>query len=246
MEIKDVYFKYRSLNANTLCALSSGDVWYSERAGLNDPFDCLPTIERDIEKSQALEVMRRFGVDETNTSANTDWVKIIEHCLRSQIEKMGVFCTSISSDNELMWSHYADSHKGIAIGYKILEEVADDSRCPHQLPREVSYEGRGAAKLSDFCCWYLRKPGWRESLNALCKAFYFSKNPAWKYENEYRLLSVNESGLLHLGADINCIVFGFRTPKDHMQLVRDLLGHKVNYYQAQLEGDKIACYPENA
>lgn len=43
-----------------------------------------------------------------------------------EFKKYGVFCASSDCNNELLWAHYADSHKGICIGFdaKKLEEIA--------------------------------------------------------------------------------------------------------------------------
>jgi len=46
----------------------------------------------------------------------------IERTELQSLEKYGVLCFSRSWNNVLMWSHYADRHKGICLGFDVLDE----------------------------------------------------------------------------------------------------------------------------
>lgn len=77
----------------------------------------------------------------------------------------GVLCFSLSWDNPLLWSHYADRHKGVALGFDIH----------HDLVRKVSYvEQRYALKKIN-----------EETAIALL----FSKYKGWEYEQEVRIFT---------------------------------------------------------
>lgn len=85
-------------------------------------------------------------------------------------EQRGLLCFSAKWNNPVMWSHYADKHKGICLGF----DVDDASVGP------VSYSGKRLAveieKLKsprDFPLEYVTK-------------LLFTKYSHWKYENEYR------------------------------------------------------------
>ena len=85
-------------------------------------------------------------------------------------EQRGLLCFSTKWKNPVMWSHYADKHKGICLGF----DVADTSVGP------VSYSGkRLAIELEK-----LKKP--RDLSVEYVTKLFFTKYTHWKYENEYR------------------------------------------------------------
>ena len=66
---------------------------------LNDPFEIMPTDLSDQKISQKLERWREeFG------------------------KCYGLICFSKRWDNILLWSHYADKHKGLVLGFDVSEE----------------------------------------------------------------------------------------------------------------------------
>jgi len=86
-------------------------------------------------------------------------------------DEIAILSLSTICDNEVMWSHYADSHRGIAIGfnaeYGFFENII-----------EVKYQSKrppidGTQKLSRV-----------EFISTICGI----KNEAWAYEQEYRLV----------------------------------------------------------
>ena len=52
------------------------------------------------------------------------------------LRNVGIFSLSETCDNELMWGHYADGGKGIAIGFDIQDE---SSITPNSLCLKVNY-----------------------------------------------------------------------------------------------------------
>lgn len=80
---------------------------------LNDPLDCQPTL---IRKGEAL-----LAEDSPFIRDTYEWLGIL--CYRAQI------------DDPVIWSHYADCHRGIALGFELplnelfkVEYPADDAR----------------------------------------------------------------------------------------------------------------------
>lgn len=90
----------------------------------------------------------------------------IEKCMSSK----GVLCFSKSRRNPVMWSHYADSHKGICLGF----DVDDQCLSP------VTYAGRrprNEFRYDDIYC------SENEQIFESCLLTKFSH---WKYEKEMR------------------------------------------------------------
>jgi len=101
------------------------------------------------------------------------------------VDKFRILCLTSSYSNKLMWSHYADSHKGVCItleiedayiypAYYTRERVYDDTN----LDILLSHENRRKVKRN------LDKP---YDMVAKKKLGYV-KDSTWSYENEYRVV----------------------------------------------------------
>jgi Protein of unknown function (DUF2971) len=129
---------------------------------LNDPFELLAfeSIESDVNRVQI------------NTSATL-------------AKDKGVLCFSRSWDNPVLWSHYGDKHKGIALGF----EIRDPPDGP-PLWLEVSYVSKrlkcSPAELKNWNVEEARK-------------LLTTKFEHWSYEDEVRIFASieekNEQGL---------------------------------------------------
>ncbi len=86
----------------------SGKIYFPRPKDFNDPFDFT------------------FGEINAENSYNID-VK----CLKDTFQNWGVYCLCEKPDNLLMWSHYADAHRGICLQFdtkKFLSEI-ERKRC---------------------------------------------------------------------------------------------------------------------
>lgn len=108
---------------------------------LNDPFELWSSDHRDAELRAAL---RRW-----KSSMSTQF---------------GMLCFSAGWDNPLLWSHYADRHKGICLGFDVRDELVE----------QVSYVKTRAA---------MKHPFTEEKMRRLL----FTKYVGWSYEDEWRL-----------------------------------------------------------
>jgi len=79
----------------TIKEITDTEIYFSSRSQFNDPFDCNIKIQ-GLSPSEQLEI-------------------------DSILEETGIFCLSEVNDNPLMWSHYADSHKGVCVEYVTSE-----------------------------------------------------------------------------------------------------------------------------
>ena len=75
----------------------------------------------------------------------------------------GVLCFSKTWDNPVLWSHYADRHRGIALGFDINSEMAKD----------VTY-----TKI---------RPPFRRADEPTLHALLYTKHLDWHYEEEVRV-----------------------------------------------------------
>lgn len=114
-----------------------------------------------------------------------------------------------SPDNFLMWSHYADAHKGIAIGVKVKDQNISNVknikyvRVPKELDIINPYDIKDDI-ITDI----------------LLEKLYY-----WKYEEEVRVLKKSSNSIDHVfvEVDIKEIILGYKMSDEHKILVKDLI-----------------------
>lgn len=127
-------------------------------------------------------------------------------CIRDFKNKMnkthGLICFSDNYQNPVQWSHYADSHKGIALGFEIIPDILT----------KVDYVSK-LEKLDDKPI-----PMSNEELRSILIKTKFQD---WKYEKESRLIvklkeNIEEGGLFFkkFGVDIKLkeVILGANCP----------------------------------
>jgi Protein of unknown function (DUF2971) len=84
----------------------------------------------------------------------------------------GLLCFSKSWHNPLLWSHYADRHKGICLGFDISDQIG----------RKVKYTSKRVQ-----CDWN-RFGKDKQYGSSIMLEVYSTKYTHWKYENEVRYM----------------------------------------------------------
>ena len=166
-------YKYRSFNARTLRLLSEAEVYYADPSSFNDPLDSRPTIQIDVE-SKHLEklLLQMLPVDKKNkyqrlidshrymsrehgsyndgSSGENCYKRLLASDVKDILYKefcdRGVLSLSEKWDCPLMWSHYADEHRGLCIEYDMTE-----NECKNLQP--VDYRMPRSIKISDLIQW---------------------------------------------------------------------------------------------
>jgi Protein of unknown function (DUF2971) len=96
--------------------------------------------------------------------------KALKQFKKSQGDKIGMLCFSKSWTSPVLWSHYADGHKGVCLGFDLKRDLVE----------EVKYaDERLTANLSDV----KDPPPIPEDLQDL---LLVTKYRRWQYENEMR------------------------------------------------------------
>lgn len=187
----------------------------------------------------AFESMKRDGYQHTFEQFIADFPKrpnfkkfrklmreaLVQEDMKSLVgasEKFGILCLSQISNSIPMWSHYADHHKGIAVGLDVAK--IGQALGPF---RRVRYckQRRGIDR------WLPpTNPEWfRQILDT-----FFVKSREWTYEQEYRRVfqlarlvhaQPDEKGKRHFfldirGTDVREIVFGCRIDETFENRIR--------------------------
>ncbi|MGB0281910.1 MAG: DUF2971 domain-containing protein [Neptuniibacter sp.] len=175
MKKKPRFYKYKSLdNFEFLLDLLLKERLYAAAYHeLNDPMEGVIKIDGTILKE-----------------TEADW--------ESLIKDLRLVCFTKSSENPLMWSHYADGGRGCVVCFELLDE---------QIFHKVSY---------------LKKPSVSERDLCLEKALEILKykDKHWKYEAEYRCLIQNES---FLPVNVKSITFGPRADQNKVDMLSHIL-----------------------
>ena len=103
-----------------------------------------------------------------------------------------------SADCPLMWSHYGDQHNGICIGYSIPNDAK---------VHRVRYDAEPLVKAS---LVQSMLEGAADAEAQVDEAVLLRKAPAWKYENEWRL--IGDRGAQDNPLELSEVVFGLRCP----------------------------------
>lgn len=171
---------------------SNGELYFAGRKQFNDPFDCLPSVSTEFTETELFEYTERIAAEQRpdvsapirsqlNRETARDFFsgrrrdEIIKN-LRRQIELVanqpGILSLTRQVDHVLMWSHYADSHKGICLRF-----MATDTTPYFGQAQKVAYQDeRPALNLV------------RDPPEVILTKALLTKAKFWSYEDEYRIL----------------------------------------------------------
>ena len=242
-------YKYRSLANRDYIEQIIIDwrIYYPKPAQINDPFDCrMPCIQsygpwwarawmaaqKATTDTERIEVASRYEPklyrsaeerEQLNKALTPDeereFKELLSSVIKPILEKSGVLSLSAINNNVVMWSHYANSHKGICLKF-CLDEWASLNILPVSYPKE-----RLLLKL-DY-----------ESFKAeqVLQALVLTKDPSWAYEYEWRSLAPTSDNHPFPEAALVGIILGCEIDADDEKWLRGILpsGGRVKLYRAE-------------
>jgi len=168
--------------------------------------------------------------------------------------KMACFCNqesisrekkeALNNDEILMWTHYANAHRGICLEYSIprndfngieedgIEKIGSSDNAQAYL-EEVKY----VEKLAVNYTHVFNGETNNGRVSTLLKSIYFLKDQTFSYEHEFRLLkfiSAVEPYTISKFDYLKKIIFGIRCSKDTKNL--------ISCINKQIYEDKIELY----
>ncbi|MFH1700384.1 MAG: DUF2971 domain-containing protein [Candidatus Zixiibacteriota bacterium] len=192
----------------------------------NDPFECMSIIgitSFDSTKKKLEELTSNSGKKYSNKALLRAYDEIVKISLDSfrniSLSKYGILCLSGTWDDILMWAHYSNNHKGIIL---IFQFYKDDSFYDKMM--KVQYKkGITYFEIEHPNC---AKKIWES---------FSTKDPVWKYENEYRVIHPPSEINLHDGNGIKPfprkllkgLIFGCRISPDFRE---DIIKMVKKYY----------------
>jgi len=123
-----VFYKYRSANDYTIALLEKQEIKFSNAEEYNDPFDSKLTLNMDSydDVDSILQQLEETPIDESKKLVLRERIRSGEFS-KNQSEKVTSIaaertimssCFAGKFDDLLLWSHYADSHKGVCVGLR--------------------------------------------------------------------------------------------------------------------------------
>jgi len=192
----DKLYKFRSLDPSVrefaLDIIEHSRLYFPAPVQLNDPLDCLPVIElagdpNDPEFVKELyaeeeRVWRAVGhsAEDIERKRTTEGIPIAqlpavatEGVRKLLREDMRVFSASAEQQHPLLWSHYADSHKGICLHLRTREGSVIG------LAEQVQYRAEREPILIPF--------GYQSESEVAARVASI-KADFWAYEKEFRIV----------------------------------------------------------
>ena len=217
-----IAYKFRACNEYLSQSLINESIGLTSPGYFNDPFDCpiLELLNNDEEVSQMIRHAYNECLKIACFSSNIKLPRADENTqeMVSEEKQPGAKFEYL---NELMWAHYADSHKGVCIKYHFpnsLTKLAHDNDSVICFFGDVIYSDKDISQYSN-----------KDRINM--KDSFFLKGKQWEYENELRLLYFNIEGKegFHSIEVKNCIeavYFGLKCSKEDQSTIINILKDK--------------------
>ena len=123
-------YKYRNLNDHTREMIKNNTLYFSNPLKYNDPFDTIINFYFEGDYDLLCHKFMELGVKNYEKFAeklcrHNDFTEIYKN--NPDLLNLSLSCFSEECDNILLWSHYANEHKGICLEYKTV--VNDEYIC---------------------------------------------------------------------------------------------------------------------
>lgn len=282
MSSEEIYYKYQAIyaddNNHALDNLTNNLLYFKDPANFNDPFDCKMYVDNKGTEAQWIAYLcNRYECPENIAKEIVeDFIKCEDGLVSPKdsnyfpIKVPSICCFSKYDNIILMWSHYANHHKGIVLGFKAIENPTASIRrttdkeyyirllTPYSVGgsaertlfqgifNKVDYSGKDIPLIEQF--------GDETSNYKIACNQLFTKHSDWHYEEEYRIINIDSDPkpesildpklrdrIFEYGReDLKKVIFGCKITKDIAQRVYDI----INKENLDAEGNGITKYYE--
>lgn len=195
--------------------IENSSIRFTQPDQLNDPLESHPNFRElieDIKKRETAGLSAALAA-KTSDAIDKDAPKTIASLIIGL--NIGFLSLSRTRDNELMWSHYADSHQGFVLGFDGTHRFFDRDNA-----RRIT--GLRAVKYSSARA--MPPHAGLVSMD-LAELLFFTKSTSWPYEEEVRVMADLDSAdvkpkvsggvyLFNFPSELLLeVIFGVRTPE---------------------------------
>jgi len=93
-----------------------GKVWFADKETLNDPMESVPLSDRFFVR----DLKRRYREERRDFERRREEQAELYQKRKQQLDDIKICSLMEKTDIFAMWSHYADEHRGVCIGFKIV------------------------------------------------------------------------------------------------------------------------------
>lgn len=206
----------------------------------NDPF----------EVRHIIEYLNPSVSPDLNTLINTtfDTHQFHNIALDSELKHVGTLCLSAENDDILMWSHYANKHKGIVLEF--------DKDHPFFVTKPLAVEGllHGIERVN-----YQPDRLFYKNIDKhfSTKYTFLTKDKKWEHEQEYRMTvrfdesnNDNKYNISFPAELIKAVYIGVKTNKEDIEYILNLPQKKewehLSIYKFEMDSEKYKLKPFKA
>lgn len=269
---RKTFYQYQSVNKHTLSNLSKNILYFNHPTKFNDPFDSKIYVDCQGKEEQWISLIcNRDGCtpDEAKIKMKefNKWddglVSPQEHECTELIKVPRVCCFSGKKDSILMWSHYADHHKGICLCFRAAKNF--DYFIPLRKPNSeapIYYGYAGVFSKVIYCRDSIPKISSFDNQSYIEKKIseqLLTKFKDWRYETEYRIIHPEYREYLnnplqsrklleYYPGSLKGIIFGCKINQNNAKKVYEAINKNnlseisnkriIRYYKAEEDKDK--------
>ncbi len=194
---------------------------------LNDP--CETEILSEKFKDQS---SRLTQVINPNAKANLESLHTALENVIKRKNEVGIYSLSTNYKDELLWAHYANSHRGFCIEFELEVLLNSHTNNPvYHFPVHYS-KNPPEFELADM--------GSKES-EMIVKKLLGYKSKRWRYEAEHRIITQKNGNHLYDFKAVSAIYFGLHMDEHQKRRIMEAMkGRGIKYYQiVQLKGSYL-------
>ena len=191
--------RYRSLDGKAASFVEAtvcrNELYFARPSSFNDPFDCRPSFSMEAPKARLRKyyegvysrqapsmsrAVRRaesksIARDPLRSPSHPDNLRDFKATYHASVtEKIGLLCLSEVPDDLLMWSHYADSHRGVCLVFDWQAPFFAEAQA-------VTYQKRRPC-INPIL----------QSRDEMLDNALLTKSDHWRYEKEWRVFQYKQ------------------------------------------------------
>lgn len=218
------FYKFRAINKWTIESIVNNTISAPKPENLNDPFDCQVDLEDVFRRAIYATSGSQLNFIKS-LAENKDFLKK----WNDEISSKGIYSFSLAHTNvllePLMWSHYADEHRGVCLEYILPGNfiTSESMNSNEDEKNDISAQGCVEYKENELINSVINAQQDYEALiRILLEKYLLTKSPSWSYEKEARLV-FKKSGAIKIPREaLYRIHFGIRASASDIELIKKL------------------------
>jgi Protein of unknown function (DUF2971) len=225
------FFKFSPIGKNLIDSLIKGYIYCASPASLNDPLDCRVDLRAALRRA----IESTDGIARTNLETQIASEEFLSR-IQSRAQTVGIASFSSGLLKPMMWSHYADHHRGVCLHYRIPSSFIDYDKNGIIGISSVFYGQNVLTEALIAMAPDLHNLNQLTLVREIMPRLFTAKGEDWSVENEIRIVRKTPGQLLIDRKFLVKACFGMATPQQDIDLVRGIIercGDTVTFCKAE-------------